>query len=621
MHRNVVVGLLAGIAAGAPGAAQAAVIDLPGGAARVLVGSDSTGAIGGDVSGAGDFNADGRPDWIVGGIGSDIAAWIAFGGSDPRTLIATATTLEGPGFTIRGGGGYNVSDAGDFNGDGISDVVVGSRVKGSQAVSDAVVTVVFGRKGAKGGIDLDAAEPGQALRIIGLRASSLARAGDINGDGLSDIIVGNQFAGDGRGAAAVVLGRRETADVTMSQPGSGAFLLVGKNGPPADHPDHPGDAVGSDVTAGGDIDGDGLDDIIVGASGVGGGPYESREGAAFVVLGSKTFGPLVLDPLKLDPARGFVVRAPSGSYGNLGAAVAGLGDVTGDGRPDFAVAAPDFAPSYRGRLWVVRGGRRDGPVQITDPTAVAMEVEGPTSPNGGYEFFGHGLTALGDVNGDGRGDLAVTASGTPRRVYVIHVTDGGRAGFDAARNLVPEAGHTIPTPDGSKADRFGLALGAVDGSVLIGSPTAGPGELDAAHLVALRSPAARPPLPALLTFERLVLKSRTFRPGAGAGTTLRFRLSAAARVRMSIYRTATRQICDAAKGPVVLRVCVPQLTPVARLDLGRRGTRTTDVAFTGKIGSSGGRARYLAPGKYLARVQATSGERISAVRSLGFTVG
>lgn len=621
MHRKVVVGLLAGIAAGAPGAAQAAVIDLPGGAARVLVGSDSTGAVGGDVSGAGDFNADGRPDWIVGGIGSDIAAWIAFGGSDPRTLIATATTMEGPGFTIRGGGGYNVSDAGDFNGDGISDVVVGSRVKSEQAITDNAVTVVFGRKGAKGAVNLDAAEPGQALKITGLRASSLARAGDVNGDGLSDIVVGNQYAGDGRGAAAVVLGRRETADVTLSQPGSGAFLLVGKNGPPQNQPDRPGDAVGSDVAPGGDIDGDGLDDIIVGARGVGGGPYEARDGAVFVVLGSRTFSGLILDPVALDPARGFAIRAPSASYGNLGAAVAGLGDVTGDGRPDVAVAAPDFAPSYSGRLWIVRGGRRDGPVQVTDPAAVAMDVPGPATAGTNYEFFGRGLAALGDVNGDGRGDLAVGASATPRRVYVIHVTDGGRVGFDADRNIVPEAGHTITTPDGSKADRFGLALGAVDGSVLIGSPTAGPGELDGAHLVALRSPAARPPLPALLSFERLALKSRTFRPGAGAGTTLRFRLSAPARVRMSISRAATRRICDATRGPIVLRVCVPQLTPVARLDLGKRGIRTTDVAFTGKIGSSGGRARYLAPGKYLARVQATSGERISAVRTFGFTVG
>lgn len=620
--RIAVAALAAGGLAGVPATAPANVIGLPAGADRLLAGGQDTFRVGAGVSSAGDFDADGREDWIVGGFAPGPRAWIVSGGDRPDVMTARPSSFGAAGTTIVGGGGWYVSSAGDFNGDGIADVVVGSQRTSSNGVlSDSAVTIVLGAKRSGGVVDLNAPPPGRTMKIGGLTTTSLASAGDVNGDGLTDVVVGATEGGAGRGTAYVILGRREMEDVPSFSAAlsAGIVLLVGKNGAP--DAQTPGDLVGSSVAGIGDVDGDGFGDLAVGARGVKGSDGRAPDGAVFVVFGSAQPTSLVLDPAGVDPGRGYVLRAPDRSFGALGGAVSAVGDLTEDGLPEFAVAAPDAGPSYRGRVWVVRGGRRAGLVSVADPAARAMELAGPPSaPPTPYEFFGYRLAGLGDVTGDRRADLAISTAGPARRVFVVYGAGGATLELGADRALPIGTGVVVATPSpGQKSDRFGHGVARVGGALLVGAPSDHPLQ-EAAYLVPLQPGAAASPPPAPVRIEQLALKKRTFRAGTGAGTLLRVRLSAPARLRMAVFRAPTRQRCDATRSPAVLRACVPQLEPVGILDLGRRGTRRTDLRFTGRVRGPRGAALTLTPGRYVGRVQAADGERVSVVRPVTFTI-
>lgn len=618
--RIAVAALAAGGLAGLPAAAGADVIGLPSGADRILVGGVDTFRVGAGVSSAGDFDGDGRQDWIVGGFAPGLRAWIVSGADRPNVMAARPSAFGGTGTTIVGGGGWYVTGAGDFNGDGIGDVAVGSQQQTSQGIADSAVTIVLGAKRSSGVIDLADPPAGRTMKIAGLTTSSLASAGDVNGDGRTDVVIGGVGGGAGRGAAYVVLGRAALADVKFNQgPGAGLWLLVGRNGAP--DAQTPGDLVGSAVAGIGDIDGDGFGDLAVGARGVKSIDGKAQDGAVFVVYGSAQPTSLELDPKGIDPARGYVLRAPDRSFAGLGVAVSALGDVTGEGLPDFAVAAPDTGPAYRGRVHVIRNGRRAGLVSVELQEARAMVLTGPPSaPSTGYEFFGHRIAGVGDINGDRRADLAISAAGPARRVYVVHGGDGVQLELGADRALPAVAGRVVTTPHpGEKTDRFGHDVAGVGGALLVGAPSTEPLP-DAAYLVPLAPGAAPSPRPEAVRITQAAFAKRAFRAGAGAGTTLGVRLSAAARLRMTVYRAPTRQRCDAARGPVVLRACVPQLVPVGALDLGRRRAGVSRLRFTGVVRGPRARSVTPAPGKYLGRLQAADGERVSAVRLLGFTI-
>lgn len=590
-------------------------VKLPDGATRALVGAGTLN-VGSSVAAAGDFNGDGRPDWIVGGFADTGAmrAYIVYGSLEPGTTVAETDRLKGQsaGFTIRRGGGYTVSPAGDFNGDGVDDVAVESQAKTASGFVDNV-TVVLGRKGESGlGIDLSATEPGRTIPINGIDPGSVAGAGDMNGDGLADIVIGNRFqtaAGVKGGVAAVVYGRASTAAVNVYKPSDGAVLLAGKNGPPQGSPDGLGDELGASVDAAGDVDGDGLADLVVGAPGVGrnGG---SRPGAAFVVYGSRTPQSQVLDAQALSPERGFAITSAPGSSGALGSAVAGLGDLTGDGRPDLAVGAPT-TDGQRGRVWVVRGGRMSGSVSVADPAAIAMSIApGAAAAGTGYESFGQALAGVGDVNRDGRGDLAVAGLAGPKRVHVVYGRDGGEARF-AERNLTDGTGFTIETPDGTKNDRFGDSIAGVGGSVLVGARSLSP-QPGAAFLVAGAAPPTASPAP--LRFTSLGLQRRSFRPG-NAATSFLFKLSAPARVSFTIYRLSGRSRCQRTVAPLAPRPCLPEVARVGRLNFPQRAAKRQKLNFSGRLG-----AKKLAPGRYIAQVQATDGKRYTLGRPLPFEV-
>ena len=382
--------------------------------------------------------------------------------------------------------GSTVAELGDVNGDGIADVAVGAPSVDAPGRTDAgVVYVVFGGT-PLGRLDLRTA-PG--FRIVGPRqganrplpsfqpdgppkgamaGSAVAGAGDVNADGLADIVVGAPFAGRrGRaysGSVYVVFGKRSTSTVDLQRLGRGGFRI---DGPRRDA------ATANEVAGVGDVNGDGRADMVVSSGRV-------QVSTAYVVFGKASSAPVDLRRLR----HGFAIRGGRREFGDVGDAVAGAGDFNGDGFADVAVGAPQSRAAKRegaGATFVVFGARRPGDVDVRALGTRGVEIDGE------HEFAnaGESLASLGDINGDGRGDLLIGASqvSVPDRSYAgaAYVVFGQsaagridllRPGTSAYRILGPA------TAAGGQA-RAGLAvaaLGDVNGDgrrdMIIGAPGA-----------------------------------------------------------------------------------------------------------------------------------------------------
>lgn len=274
----------------------------------------ATARLGAAVSTAGDFNVDGYADVLIGAPGLD-QVHLYFGsptGIFPSDTLITAP-LSGSQF------GAAVATAGDVNGDGYSDIVIGapaaSNVQPSGGAAYIYHGVIFEFSGVPN-ITIAAAQAGGAL------GTSVAGAGDVNGDGYSEVMIGIPFASSGEANEGLVNIYRGSASGTLL---AAPYILqansVGAN-------------LGMSVAEAGDVNGDGYADVCAGAPNFTGG--ETNEGRIYLALGSSA-GPAA--PTTLEP---------NVAGNKLGASVAGGGDVDGDGYSDVIGGASNAAPTITG---------------------------------------------------------------------------------------------------------------------------------------------------------------------------------------------------------------------------------------------------------------------------------
>ncbi len=372
-----------------------------------IQGEESGDFAGNSVSSAGDVNGDGFDDVIVGAARADNGgrAYVIYGG-ETVTDIDLSTLTSDQGFIIQGDQrgdrlGVSVSSAGDINGDGFEDLIIGAYYSDAAGTNAGQAYVIYG--GSSGAnINLGDLQPAQGFVIQGdaeydRAGISVSSAGDVNGDGFDDLIIGADRGDDGGSAAgeAYVIygGATVGADIDLSTltPEQG-YIIQG---------DVEGDRAGVSVSTAGDVNGDGFDDLIVGAFGgdAGGG----NSGQAYVIYGGATVSANI-DLSTLTPEQGFIIQGEPGA--SAGIAVSSAGDVNGDGFDDLILSAPFGNAPERpsGEAFVIYGS-----AEGTDVDLSAL------SPTQGFIIRGinvnlvqdTAVSSAGDVNGDGFDDLIV----------------------------------------------------------------------------------------------------------------------------------------------------------------------------------------------------------------------
>jgi hypothetical protein len=356
--------------------------------------------------------------------------------------------------------GLSVAIAGDVDGNAVPDVLIGaprsprpSRADGAEPNTGRVY-VAFGLLDDEP-IDLTNVTNGVGgFRIDGEIAgaeagNAVAGGGDIDGDGLADLVIGAWQTnlggpeGDVTGRAYVVFGKNDAQPVSLADvtDGWGGFAITGAA---------TGDFAGADVDAGGDVDGDGLADVIVGA------PYSDpngvESGRAYVVFGKANTAPVALSDVEAGVG-GFAIEGEL-ALDFAGHAVANAGDFDGDGLDDIVVGTGQTA-ELRGRVYLVLGKADTERVELSD---VAQGIGGfALEGEAAGDRAGWSVAGVGDVDGDGFDDFAFAAYGADAlrgRTYVVFGRDDGVA--PSLPDLLVDGGLVIEGED--EGDFSGAAL-------------------------------------------------------------------------------------------------------------------------------------------------------------------
>ncbi len=325
------------------------------------------------IANAGDVNGDGYADVIVGashysnGETNEGAAFVYYGSASglSKTPSWTAEGSQANAFF-----GISVAGNGDVNKDGYADVIIGAHYYDNGETNEGRVFVYYGSANGLSKTPVWTAESNQVGAAFG---KTVAIAGDVNHDGYADVLVGSPSYDNGQNNE----GR--------------AFLYYGSVMGLATSPSWTGESNQADANFGnamapaGDLNGDGFSDIVVGAN-----KFDEKEksnaGKIFVYLGS---------------ANGYNYY-PDWTYsgnqidGNLGISVSGAGDINGDGFQDMIVGAYGYNPDApKGNVYVFYGSR-------SGFATTMVQISNQDYP---HAILGQSVAVAGDINGDGYADI------------------------------------------------------------------------------------------------------------------------------------------------------------------------------------------------------------------------
>ncbi len=397
------------------------------------------------VGGAGDVNGDGYADVIVGAHGwsngqsQEGGAFAWYGGSAGLDEDGTVANADWKAESDQLGAqlGHGVSTAGDVNGDGYADVVVGALRYDNVETDEGRVLVYHG---STSGLSATAAWTGEINDPGALLGGYVSTAGDVNGDGYADVIAGAPNYDNGQGDEGGVFGwLGGPAGLNPGAPPSwkieGDLGLV---------------YLGVGIGTAGDVNGDGYSDVIAGAP-----AYtndQAGEGRAWLYYGSG------------DGTLGFPVFRTGGSGTGFGTSVAAAGDVNGDGYSDVLVGTPLFDNGQvdEGRAALYLGGA--GGIDVSASWSVEADQD--------QAWLGQAVASAGDVNGDGYSDLLVGAplfdndQDEEGRIFVYH----GGVGLPSTTPDWVAEGDVAGGEFGAAVAGAGDVDGDGDGEVVVGAP-------------------------------------------------------------------------------------------------------------------------------------------------------
>jgi hypothetical protein len=377
-----------------------------------------------------DVNGDGFPDLLVGapsspstGIGTAYLYASSGGVSIPTgTSVMPTTTFRGAGEYF----GYSLA-LGDVNGDGYADVVVGdidaTGGNGAAYVFDGLSAAGLSMVAASAAKTTISGAAGEALGVV--------TAGDIDGDGYADVAIGAQQAGGStvpgavyvfksRGASGIASGASSTATATLTGPTGGRLGVA---------------------LSIGDANGDGFGDLLAGAWGYNNGGTINQPGSAYVFQSTGASG------------------IPSQAYSSAATALTDtleqfaeiltFADVNGDGYDDAIVTSVAYDINH-GAVYIFQSRGAPGIASAASTNATTL-IAGPA--NG---YLGNAV-AVGDVNGDGFGDLVATAGSVPSQDAYVYLS-GGSSGL-ATTPATTLVGPSVVSPSYAE---FGSAVSALD---------------------------------------------------------------------------------------------------------------------------------------------------------------
>ncbi|MCX6162123.1 MAG: FG-GAP-like repeat-containing protein [Ignavibacteriae bacterium] len=347
-----------------------------------LEGENAGDNFGFSVKTAGDVNDDGYGDLIIGAWVKD-RSYVYYGSSSGISHT--------PGWTAEyydEGFGYSVSTAGDVNGDGYSDVIIGAPYyrTGIPLIGKAYLYLGTPQGLSQSPVWIGKGESSYEDKQFGF---SVSNAGDVNGDGYSDVIIGAPYANTiNSGKVYLYYGNDYGLSTLPNWTLDGGFLLEG---------------LGSVVSTAGDLNGDGYSDIIF--SSRGNQHTLGHQGKIYVYYGSSA-GIL---------SNGWTMEG-EGNNDAFGCSVFTAGDVNGDGFSDLIIGAFNYETTHieaRGAAYLFNGG----------PSGLSSVWNWKGNGENTHDDFGYSISTAGDVNGDGYGDIIIAAPGFQNnkgKVYVFH---------------------------------------------------------------------------------------------------------------------------------------------------------------------------------------------------------